>query len=153
MQMNSENSDQLIRATPGHRIAAVAVDFGLSIVTFNIGWIIWNFITMAKGQSPGKQLLKVRVIGEATGMPATWGHMAIRQILIPMATSIFFVIPYSLLISRDFTTASAINSVLVLICLGLYLAVWLVDIFWLFTGNNRRLIDYWAKTIVVNEAV
>ena len=150
--MNHEDSGQLKRATPGHRIAAVAVDMGLSVVTFNIGWIIWNLIVMAKGQSPGKQLLKVRVLNEESNQPATWGHMAIRQFLIPLASSISFMIPYILLVSRDFSTATMVNLILFLICLGVYLAVWVVDIIWLFTGKNKRLVDYWAKTLVINES-
>ena len=150
--MNYEDSDQLKRATPGHRIAAVAVDMGLSIVTFNIGWFIWNLVVMAKGQSPGKQLLKVRVLSEDSKKPATWGHMAIRQSLIPLASSLSFLIPYFLLISRDFSTATSVNIILFFLCLGVYLAVWLVDIIWFFTGKNRRLVDYWAKTVVVNES-
>ncbi len=150
--MNSENSEKLVRATPGHRIAAIAVDMGLSIVTFNIGWFIWNLIVMAKGQSPGKQLLKVRVLNEASKTPATWGHMAIRQFLIPLASSLFFLIPYYLLIWKEFTTATTTNLILFFLCFAIYAAVWAIDLVWLFTKTNRRLLDYWAKTIVVNEA-
>ncbi len=150
--MNNESISEIKLATPGHRIAAVAVDMGLSIVTFNIGWFIWNLIVMAKGQSPGKQLLKVRVLSEDSRTPATWGHMAIRQFLIPLASGLFFLIPYYLLISREFSGATSLNLILVLLCLGAYLLIWVIDFIWLFTRTNRRLIDYWAKTIVVNEA-
>ncbi len=139
-------------ATPGHRIAAVAVDVGLSIVTFNIGWIIWNLIVMAKGQSPGKQLLKVRVLAEGSKQPANWGHMAIRQFLIPLTTSIFFLIPYYLMVFSQFNNATTAIVFLTILCFGVYGAVWITDFVWLFTRSNRRLLDYWAKTIVVNEA-
>ena len=37
-------------------------------------------------------------------------------------------------------------------CLGIYLAVTVVDLVWLFGAKRRRLVDYWAKTYVVNEA-
>ena len=150
--MDNQDPVQFKRATPGHRIGAVAVDFGLSIVTFNIGWIVWNLIVMAKGQTPGKQLLKIRVLSENSQQPANWGHMAIRQMLIPFASSLFFLFPYYFLISREFTTATTTNLILFFICFGIYAAVWVIDLVWLFTKSNRRLLDYWAKTIVVNEA-
>ena len=150
--MNLENDNSLKTATPGHRIAAVAVDVGLSIVTFNIGWFIWNLVTMAKGQSPGKQILKVRVLGESTKQPASWGHMAIRQFLIPMAASIFFLIPYYILIFQEFDSATSISLVMIFLCVAIYFSVWIIDFIWLVSGSNRRLVDYWAKTIVVNES-
>ena len=150
--MNNDSTSKIELATPGHRIAAIAVDMGLSIVTFNIGWFIWSLIVMAQGQTPGKQLLKVRVLSENSKEPATWGHMAIRQFLIPMASGLFFLVPYYLLISRDFSGATPLNLALFLMCFAVYLAIWIIDLIWLFTRSNRRLIDYWAKTIVVNEA-
>ena len=150
--MNNETEADLRLATPGHRIAAVAVDVGLSIVTLNIGWFIWNLIVMAKGQSPGKQLLKVRVLGEGTKQPANWGHMAIRQFLIPLTTNIFFLIPYYLMVFAQFNNATTTILILTFLCFIIFVAIWIIDLVWLFTRSNRRLLDYWAKTIVVNEA-
>jgi uncharacterized RDD family membrane protein YckC len=152
MMMINADSHNLVRATPCHRIAAVAVDIGLSIVTLNIGWFIWNLIVMAKGQSPGKQILKVRVLSAESKQPATWGHMAIRQFLIPLTTSIFFFIPQYLLGYSGFSESTTPILVLTLICFATYIAIWVIDLVWLFTRSNRRLLDYWAKTIVVNEA-
>jgi uncharacterized RDD family membrane protein YckC len=34
----------------------------------------------------------------------------------------------------------------------LFLAVYIVDVVWAFGPTRRRLVDYWAGTIVVNEA-
>jgi uncharacterized RDD family membrane protein YckC len=74
--------DVPVLATPQHRLGAVAVDIGLIFATSFIGWGIWSLIVWGKGQTPGKQLLKVRVLNEPTGKPATWGQMLIRQVLI-----------------------------------------------------------------------
>ena len=81
--MNIVKRSELEIASPGHRIGAIVVDCGLQIVTLYFGYLIWNLIVMAQGQSTGKQLLKVRVMSEVTNRPATWGHMAIRNYLIP----------------------------------------------------------------------
>jgi len=140
-----------ILATPGHRIGAIAVDWGLHIVTFGIGHFIWNLVMMAQGQSPGKQLLKVRVMSDSSNKPATWGHMAIRNFLIPLAMVMPFLIPYYVWVFKGFTS-NVSGIVLMGICLALYIGIMIVDLIWLFGEKRKRLIDYWAKTYVINEA-
>jgi uncharacterized RDD family membrane protein YckC len=150
MTENNQISTQL--ASPGHRLGAVAVDAGLYIVTFGIGWIIWNLVTMAKGQSPGKQILKVRVLGEKTNLPASWGHMLIRQFLIPLAMSLSFLIPYYVMVFNEFSNLSSTALIIEALIFIIYIAISIVDFVWLFGKSGRRLIDYWAGTYVVNEA-
>lgn len=106
-----------------------------------------------QGQTPAKNLLKLRVIDETKGRPAKWGHMCIRQSLIPFAMSLVFFIPYLVIFSTGIVSGFS-NFVIFcfLACLGMGLAIHIVDIVWLFGPKRKRLIDYWAKTIVVNEA-
>jgi uncharacterized RDD family membrane protein YckC len=146
-----EKSFKPVLATPGHRVGAIAVDIGFYIVTLGIGQFIWNLVVMAQGQSPGKQLLKVRVMSEVTNKPANWGHMAIRHFLIPLTMSLPFLIPYYVWVFKGFSSNLS-GIVLLGLCLGMYLAVLVVDVVWLFGAKRRRLVDYWAKTYVVNEA-
>ena len=148
---HNESLSKSVLATPGHRIGAIAVDIGLHIVTLGIGHFIWNLVVMAQGQSPGKQLLKVRVMSEVTDRPANWGHMAIRNYLIPLSMSLPFLVPYYVWVFTGFSS-NASGIILLGLCLGLYLAILVVDIVWLFGAKRKRLIDYWAKTIVINEA-
>lgn len=150
-QVDSDSTTTKVLASPGHRIGAIAVDWGLQIVTFGIGHFIWNLIVMAQGQSPGKQLLKVRVMSESSNKPATWGHMAIRNFLIPFAMILPFLIPYYVWVFKGFTPNIS-GIVLLGICLALYIGIVIVDLIWLFGEKRKRLIDYWAKTYVVNEA-
>jgi uncharacterized RDD family membrane protein YckC len=149
--MTNNFDTKIVIASPGHRIGALAVDWGFQIVTIGIGHFIWNLIVMAQGQSPGKQLLKVRVLSINTNKPATWGHMAIRNFLIPLAMALPFLIPYYVWIFKGFSD-SKLGIVLMGFCLGIYLSLLVLDVVWLFGKNRRRLIDYWAKTYVVNEA-
>ena len=152
MMQENENISKPVLATPGHRIGAIAVDIGLYIVTFGIGYFIWNLIVMAQGQSPGKQILKVRVMSEVTNKPANWGHMAIRNFLIPMAMALPFLIPYFVWVFKDFSYNLS-GVVLLGLSFGIYVAILILDIVWLFGSKRKRLIDYWAKTFVVNEAI
>jgi uncharacterized RDD family membrane protein YckC len=138
-------------ASPGHRIGAIAVDLGFYLITFGIGHFIWNLVVMAQGQSPGKQLLKVRVMSETFNKPAMWGHMAVRNFLIPTAMALPFLIPYYVWIFKEFNT-NTIGIILLAVCFLIYLTVLIIDFVWLFAPKRKRLIDYWAKTYVVNES-
>jgi uncharacterized RDD family membrane protein YckC len=113
-----------------HRFGAIVLDATLMVFTLGIGWVIWSFIVWGEGQTPAKKILKLRTINFTNGRPASWGHMGIREALVPTAVSI----------------ASAITG-------GLIGFAWIiVEIIFYFTKNQRTLRDYWVKTAVVNEA-
>jgi uncharacterized RDD family membrane protein YckC len=90
-------------------------------------------------------------MSEKSNKPATWGHMAIRNFLIPLTMIMPFLIPYYVWIFKGFTS-NASGIVLMLICLAIYIGIIIVDLIWLFGEKRKRLIDYWAKTYVVNES-
>lgn len=113
-----------------HRLGSYALDAALSVLTLGIGWLIWSFITWGEGQTPAKRILKIRVRNFETGAVATWGHMAVRELLIPL------------------TVVIAVN-----LTAGIAAAVWItLEIVFYFTKNNRTLRDLWVKTAVINEA-
>ena len=154
-QVAAENVDKP-RATPKHRLGGAALSVALlltSIFTLFLGYLIWAMVVWGQGQTPAKQILKMRVYSLDTGKPATWGHMAIRQVLIPVAFSCiyipFFVIAMSAAVDYNDAISSSIAT------LG-SLAIWalqLTDAFWILKGEDRqRLTDKWARTYVVNEA-
>ena len=127
---NSSTGNNLRYATFQHRIGAYALDLALAVCTCGIGWLIWSIVVWGQGQTPGKQILKMRTINFTNGLQASWGHMAIREYLIPMAVSIL----------GYFT-------------LYIALVAWIViEIVFYFTKNQRSFRDYWAKTAVINEA-
>jgi len=139
------------KATPGHRIAATAVDAGLNFVTFGIGWFIWSMITWNKGQTPGKSLLKVQVLDLKTGNPARWGQMCIRQSLIPLAINLsIYAELFSFYASTAFLHFTQIGIVSLSLGVILGVSIYVTDFVFLLSGNGRRLIDYWAGTSVVN---
>ena len=70
-------------SSPGRRLGAYLLDVVLFIVTLVIGYLIWEIgFAWRHGQTPGKQVLKMRVINSADGRTATWGRMALRDLLI-----------------------------------------------------------------------
>jgi len=148
-----------VKAAPRHRLGAVVLDI-VFFLTFSIGYMIWALIVWGQGQTPGKQVLQIRVYSADTGRPATWGHMAVRQFLIPLALSIVFWIPVTVFgglaaaFQDPFNQDSVDATVGVGIIFGcfLLLVVYLVDSFWILKGNDRhRITDLLAKTDVLNE--
>jgi hypothetical protein len=138
------------KATIQHRLGGKAVDLALYFVTFGIGWLIWSLIVWGQGQTPGKQLLKMRVYDKTTGKPVKWGHMAIREFLLPVSLSLALM-PLALVASLIPTSEFAVTGI-VLLYMG-YIIVTLVDAFWIFKGEKiNRLVDVFAKTDVLNES-
>ena len=146
------------KASIKHRLGGYLLDLGLALITLGIGWVIWSLFAWRNGQTPAKQILKMRVVAEENRTNATWGHMAIRQFLIPVT----FAIPGWLLMqigdSSPVVTGEFSSDPLGgrgLSDLGdlVSLLITLVDSFWIFrNGERKRVTDIWAKTIVVNEA-
>ncbi len=113
-----------------HRLGAYALDAGLALLTLGIGWLIWSFIVWPEGQTPAKKILKLRTINVVTKQPARWGHMSIRELLIPLTVVI----------------ASGVTG-------GIVWGAWItIEICFYFLKGKRTLRDYWVKTVVVNEA-
>jgi len=126
----ANNGNPMRFASFQHRLGAYALDSVLAFFTAGIGWLIWSLVVWGQGQTPGKQILKIRVHNAETGAVATWGHMAVRE----------FLVPLTILIAVSFTYGVAL------------IAWFVVEIVFYFTKNSRTLRDLWVKTAVINEA-
>jgi hypothetical protein len=115
-----------------HRLGAAALDTVLMVFTFGIGWLVWALILWNEGQTPAKKILKLRTYSFESGTVATWGHMSVREFLIPLAVGIVSYIPY----------------------IGWAISIaWIVlEIVFYFTKGQRSFTDHWAKTAIINEA-
>ena len=78
-------------ASPVRRLFASVLDRILFFLTLIIGYIIWWLIVLARGQTPGKQLLGIRAIKRG-GEEAGWGTTFVREIVKAVAHS--FVIGF-----------------------------------------------------------
>jgi len=158
-----ESYSSLPKASPQHRLAGYALDLALMLSTCFIGWFIWSLVVWSQGLTPAKQILKMEVVSSLTGKTASWGHMAIRQFLIPLALSLPFTVlallfePY--LFTADYWADPSYYETSIFGPAGSILmnilgtAVGLLDAFWIFKGGqNRRVTDLWAKTDVMNTA-
>jgi hypothetical protein len=156
-----ENYQTEPKASPQHRLGAYALDVALLLCTCFIGWIIWSLVIWGQGLTPGKQILRLRVVSSMTGQTASWGHMAIRQFLIPMAMTLPFSIlqlafePYlfdaNYWADPSYYDYSLFGSLGAFFMWLLSFGVALFDALWIFKGGqNRRITDLWAKTDVLN---
>ena len=102
-------------------IAVVLVSLALLV-----GYAVWWLLALRGGQTPGKQIVGIRVIRD-DGSPSDWAHTFLRE----------FVIKWLLGGSLSGMTG------------GIY---WLVDYLWpLFDGNRQALHDKMVSTLVVQD--
>jgi uncharacterized RDD family membrane protein YckC len=91
-------------------------------VTLLIGWLIWSALVWGRGQSPAKQLMNMRVVSLRDATHASWGRMALRELV---AKSVIGIL--------GFFTLGLIN-------------------FWLVWDKNKQeLWDKVVGTVVVND--
>lgn len=68
-------------ASIGRRIGAWFLAIPLAIVTLGIGYIIWGLIVWGRGQTPALQVLGMRCWRPESNRVATWGWMALREVI------------------------------------------------------------------------
>jgi uncharacterized RDD family membrane protein YckC len=68
-------------APVGRRIGAYFLSILLVIVTLVIGYVIWGLIVWPRGTSPALSVLKMRCVKADSGAKATFGTMALREIV------------------------------------------------------------------------
>ncbi len=73
------NGTQL--ASVGRRIGAYFLAIPLFVVTLGIGYIVWGLILWGRGTSPALSVLKMKVWRPDDNKLASWGYMALRDIL------------------------------------------------------------------------
>lgn len=76
----------------GRRIGAFFLAIPLSIVTLGIGYAIWGLIVWGRGQTPALQVLGMRCWRPEDGRVASWGWMALREIVGRIAEGILSII-------------------------------------------------------------
>ena len=108
----------------GQRVAATLLDIVLFFLTLIVGYVIWELgFTLRNGQTPGKQLVGIRVV-RADGTPSNWGWTFLREWVIKWLL-------FSILLSE-------------------LIVAWLVDYLWAFWDKDRQALhDKIMKTYVV----
>ncbi|HET7428256.1 MAG TPA: RDD family protein [Gaiellales bacterium] len=111
-------------SSPLRRLSGHLLDLILAVVTLLIGWLIWSLIVWARGQTPGKQLLGMRVISSDTQAVVGWGRMGLREVI----------------------CKGVIGLVAGITVIGTVLYLWL-----LWDDQNQELWDKMATTLVVDD--
>lgn len=109
-------------SSPARRFGEYVLESLLVVVTFFVGWLIWTLIVYGRGQTPAKQVLRMRVVTLRTGTRSSWGRMFIREWI-----------------------AKPVGGILCGLTFG-------IAYFWLvWDGRNQEVWDKMAGTIVVND--
>ncbi len=90
-------------ASPWLRFAAYLLEAVLSTITLGIGWLIWAAIIVGKGQTPAKQLLRMRVVGVNGNQPVGFARMFfMRGIVAGFVAGIALLISLGVLVFMPF---------------------------------------------------
>ena len=116
-------------ATHSQRLGSILLEVLLAIVTLAIGWLVWSLIVYAQGQTPAKQLMRLRVIRLENRTAASFSWMVLRELVLKAAVSILL-------------SAVLILGILWLIVNGVVL---------LRDDRSQALWDKMAKTVVIND--
>lgn len=73
--------DGVVLASHGRRVGAYFLAIPLSIITLGIGYVIWGLVVWGKGTSPALQVLGMKVYRPEQRQVATFGTMALRNII------------------------------------------------------------------------
>ena len=137
-------------ASRGLRFGGYLLESLLLVVTLFIGWVIWSLIVWGRGQTPAKQVLKMRVIDERTGRAAEWGRMAIREFVIPMIYTVAYLL--LILVSGSFDDViNGTSSWYLVVVQIVFFVISLADTLWIFRPEHKRLTDVLAGTKVIKE--
>jgi uncharacterized RDD family membrane protein YckC len=85
-------------ASVARRIGAYFLAIPLAIVTLGIGYIVWGLIIWGRGQTPAQQVLGMRCWRPETGRVASWGYMALREVIGGLVESILITQVVSLVL-------------------------------------------------------
>jgi hypothetical protein len=152
-ELTSEPADYLYPiASKQHRLGGIFLDAALYIVTFGIGWMIWNLAIWNTGLTPAKQILKMSAYDFRSSKPASFGQMAKRQLIIPNIVG-FSLFP-SYMIATSTMIGYPIGGALMYLTTALFaLAYFIFDLVVMFQDNkSRRVTDQISGTVILNEA-
>ncbi|HVF73601.1 MAG TPA: RDD family protein [Acidimicrobiales bacterium] len=72
----------LVVSSYGQRFFGSVLDAVLLVVLLGIGYLAWAVWAWSRGTSPGKQVLRMRVVDARTGDDVTWGRMFVREFVL-----------------------------------------------------------------------
>lgn len=91
-QLRSQTPDPFsMLSSQGKRLGGIFLEYLLLGLTFGIGWLLWSLYIYPRGQTPAKQLLKMRVVRVDQGEAADIWWMVLRELVLKMIPSLFLL--------------------------------------------------------------
>ncbi len=81
----------LMLSSRGKRFGGFILEILLIPVTLIVGWLIWALIVYSRGQTPAKHVLGMRVVRIADQRAASFGLMALRELVLKIVPSMFLL--------------------------------------------------------------
>lgn len=90
-------------ASPWMRLAGYVLEAILQTVTLGIGWLVWAAVIAGKGQTPAKQLLKMRVVDTRDHRPVGFPRMFfMRGIVAGLVAGLAIVVTLGIILFMPF---------------------------------------------------
>lgn len=77
----------VVPVPPRTRLVGAVLEVLLFIITLGIGWMIWSVFAWRNGKTPAKKVMGLTVVDIRTNKPATFGQMALREVVGKMIIS------------------------------------------------------------------
>lgn len=71
----------VVVSSVGRRLGGYLLEIVFVVLTLVIGWIIWSLIVWNRSTTPGKQVLGMKCVKKDSGLRASYGTMALRELV------------------------------------------------------------------------
>jgi len=140
-------------ASRGTRIGATLIELAIIFLAPVIGalaFIVWSLIVWDKGQTPGKQCLKLQVLHLGTRAPVSWGRMALRQFVYPLCVQLGALVLLGVLLTVPGANVGA-PELLILYLLMLAIVAAVNVVLFAVTPLRQTIFDKMCNTVVVDQ--
>ena len=142
----AEQARTVTLASRKRRLAGFIIDQLILNFTVGVGWLVWFLIIAGRGQTPGKQLLALRVVRE-DGRLASYGWMLLREIVVKF---IIFVAPVLGLGVIGVVVGGAAGTAFAF--LGYAITFIFVPLWCVWDKNRQSLWDKAVRTLVIHDS-
>ena len=142
----AEQAPTVALASRKRRLAGFIIDQLILNFTVGVGWLLWFLIIAGRGQTPGKQLLALRVVRE-DGRLASYGWMLLREIVVKF---IIFVAPVLGLGVVGVVVGGAAGTAFAF--LGYAITFIFVPLWCVWDKNRQSLWDKAVRTLVIHDS-
>ena len=128
----------------GRRLGSIALDVGIFTFTLGVGWLVWQLLLLNKAQSPGKQILQLRV-DDLGGSKVPIPKYLLRLFAVPLSVISIVLVAFA---GLSLTGRPVSQAWLIAFSQLISLILVLVDFGSIFTAKRSRLTDQLLRTKV-----